>query len=213
MGQMNEKKIELDEEQEVMELRNKPLVVKDEEWKSKIKQAFAYLSKVPTPTGKKGDLLPRVPSQTFTMATNEAEHLFTVIWAMSQEAFDYPREVQVMIDDTDELFISVGTPSFVSFKGQDSDLPGMKLPIKCWIHTHPFGVAYFSGTDWKSINTWRESMFSAVVLGDNQYWTYKCDTSLVKQVKYGKMSGQVSTEEKKLIQFMKDSHKQAKEEE
>ena len=37
-------------------------------------------------------------------------------------------EVQVVIDDNDNCFVSSG------FMQQPT---GMKLPIKCWIHTHP----------------------------------------------------------------------------
>ena len=44
----------------------------------------------------------------------------------------------------------------------------MKLPVKCWIHTHPFGFAYWSGIDWNTIDTWRPMMKKAIVLGKNQ---------------------------------------------
>ena len=91
------------------------------------------------------------------------------IWEMSMEAFDSPREVQVVIDSNNRLFISFGTFSFVSFS---EDPVGMKLPVKCWIHTHPFGKAYFSGTDMTTINTWRTRMLSAIVLGDNEHQTW-----------------------------------------
>ena len=60
--------------------------------------------------------------------------------------------------------------SFVDFKNENTT--GMKLPIRCWIHTHPFGSAYFSGTDMKTINTWKTLMASAIVLGDNQHQTW-----------------------------------------
>ena len=60
------------------------------------------------------------------------------IWEMSMEAFDSPREIQVVIDNNNRLFISFGTFSFVEFS---EDPVGMKLPVKCWIHTHPFGKA------------------------------------------------------------------------
>jgi len=103
------------------------------------------------------------------------------IWEMSLTAFDIPREVQVVIDTNNNLFISFGTPGFVSFESQEDELYGeednpripMKLPIKLWIHTHPFGAAYFSGTDWNTIRTWEILMKSAIVLGDNQkmLWT------------------------------------------
>ena len=87
------------------------------------------------------------------------------IWHQSMMAFDTPREIQVVIDDNDKLHISFGSASFVSF---DEEPSGLKLPIKCWIHTHPFGAAYFSGTDWNTIRTWEPVMNYAIVLGDNQ---------------------------------------------
>ena len=61
----------------------------------------------------------------------------------------------------------------------------MKLPLKCWIHTHPFGQAFFSGTDWKTINTWKRVLKSATVLGDNQFIAYQCETGIAKKVHYG----------------------------
>ena len=70
-----------------------------------------------------------------------------------------------MIDGNDNLYWSVGNPGYVDFPAPPI---GMKLPIKCWIHTHPFGSAYFSSTDWKTINTWRPYLQRAEVLGDNQ---------------------------------------------
>ena len=44
----------------------------------------------------------------------------------------------------------------------------MKLPLKDWIHTHPFGNAYFSGTDLKTISMWERYLDKATVLGDNE---------------------------------------------
>ena len=96
----------------------------------------------------------------------ENEGLFLgTIWEMSMTAFDIEREVQVVIDANNNIYSSFGSPSFVEF----AEAPiGMKLPIKCWIHTHPFGKAYFSGTDWSTIKTWEPVMQQAIVLGDNE---------------------------------------------
>jgi len=93
-----------------------------------------------------------------------------MIWEMSLTAFDKPREVQVVVDDDDCLHMSFGTPGFVDF---DTPPIGMKLPIRSWIHTHPFGQAYFSGTDWKTIKTWQLVMNEAIVLGDNEYMVWE----------------------------------------
>ena len=93
------------------------------------------------------------------------ENFLDTIWEMSLTAFDIGREVQVVVDGKMNIYISAGDPGFVWFK----DIPtGMSLPIECWIHTHPFGRAYFSGTDWNTIRTWEPVMNYAIVLGDNE---------------------------------------------
>ena len=90
------------------------------------------------------------------------------IWEMSKGAFDHDREVQVVIDANAKLFISVGNPGFVSFDGQEESLIGMQMPLKEWIHTHPFGSAYFSGTDLRTIAIWERYLESATVLGSDE---------------------------------------------
>lgn len=104
------------------------------------------------------------------MDVNPRGDFLETIWQMSLTAFDKPREVQVVVDNNNNLFISYGTFSFVDF--QNEDVIGMKLPIKCWIHTHPFGSAYFSGTDMRTINTWKTIMLSAIVLGEDEHQTW-----------------------------------------
>ena len=91
--------------------------------------------------------------------TNEVFHLS--IWKASTVILN-GLEVQVVVDGEDKLHISYGTAGFVDFK---IDPVGMKLPVKCWIHTHPFGQAYFSGTDWRTVSIWEPLMESAYVLG------------------------------------------------
>ena len=41
----------------------------------------------------------------------------------------------------------------------------MKFPLKEWIHTHPFGQAYFSQTDMTTISMYERFLNSATVLG------------------------------------------------
>lgn len=103
-------------------------------------------------------------------ADHKDEEFLATIWEMSLSAFDIPREVQVVVDNHQQLYISHGTPGLVWFT---EDPVGMKLPITCWIHTHPFGKAYFSGTDWRTINSWKLVMDSAIVLGglERMTWT------------------------------------------
>lgn len=76
-------------------------------------------------------------------------------------------EVQVVIDGNNNCHISSGTAGYVDFK---IDPVGMKLPIKCWIHTHPFGSAYFSGVDINTVSTWEPLMECAIVIGGNSHW-------------------------------------------
>ena len=71
----------------------------------------------------------------------------------------------------------------------------MKLPIKCWIHTHPFGEAFFSHTDWTTLDTWKPMMESAIVLGNNQYWAFDLKTSVVKIVQFGVLQSPLNKEE------------------
>ena len=103
--------------------------------------------------------------------------LFESIWHASTEIL--PKlEVQVIIDSDDAIFISTGSAGYVDFK---IDPVGMKLPIKCWIHTHPFGRAYFSGTDIRTVSIWEPLMKEAYVLGGEGhygYWTNETPTSL-----------------------------------
>lgn len=105
------------------------------------------------------------------------EAFYDMIWEMSLNAFDIPREVQVLIDAKGKSFISVGNPSFVSFDQQDDELYGksdkMSFPLKEWIHTHPFGKAYFSGTDLRTIAIYRNHMKIATVLGDGERMVLK----------------------------------------
>lgn len=81
-------------------------------------------------------------------------------------------EVQVVIDSNNKCHVSTGSSGYVDFT---INPVGMKLPIRCWIHTHPFGSAYFSGTDWRTVNTWLPLMETAYVLGASEghygFWT------------------------------------------
>tara|TARA_R110000744_G_scaffold375_3_gene1392 strand:+ start:493 stop:1002 length:510 start_codon:yes stop_codon:yes gene_type:complete len=119
------------------------------EWKEEIKQAFAN-------------------NKTIEELFMDDNFLHT-IYECSMYAFDSFREVQVVIDAKEKLFITHGTGGFVWFG--DGEEEGMQLPIKCWIHTHPNMTAYFSGTDWNTIRTWKPMMQSAIVLGGDERQT------------------------------------------
>tara|TARA_R110000751_G_scaffold84297_3_gene168751 strand:- start:2272 stop:2841 length:570 start_codon:yes stop_codon:yes gene_type:complete len=78
-------------------------------------------------------------------------------------------EVQVVIDSNNRAHISSGSAGYVSFLKEPKK---MKLPVKCWFHTHPFGSAYFSGTDWNTVNTWNLVMEKAYVIGGDEHYGF-----------------------------------------
>jgi len=137
-------------------IENEEAVVLLADWKTQIQHAWYDASH-----DENGVCVPNQYNQNF----------LDMIWEMSLTAFNFPREVQVVIDSKDDLYMSFGTGGYVDFPSVMQG--GMKLPIKCWIHTHPFGQAYFSGTDWKTIKTWQSKMQSAIVLGNNQHMVWK----------------------------------------
>lgn len=154
---------------QVVKMDKEEFDMTNEDWKESISQLWEIC---------KEDMLWVYPNA-------ETEAFLSQIWKQSLEAFDKPREVQIVIDAKNDIYMSVGSASFVSFLNQDKNLGGMKLPIKSWIHTHPFGMAYFSGTDWSTINTWKGELESAIVLGDAQYLAYDCESQIAKRIEYG----------------------------
>lgn len=96
----------------------------------------------------------------------EIKDLFEHIWYASTEILPN-LEVQVVIDSNEAIHISSGSSGYVDFQ---IDPVGMKLPIKTWIHTHPFGSAYFSGTDIRTVRVWEPLMKTAHVLGGDGHY-------------------------------------------
>lgn len=85
-------------------------------------------------------------------------------------------EVQVVIDAKNKCFVTTGSAGYVGEEWEKGlNLPiGLSLPIRCWIHTHPFGAAYFSQTDISTVTTFNLIMESAYVLGGEGhfgFWT------------------------------------------
>jgi hypothetical protein len=80
-------------------------------------------------------------------------------------------EVQVVIDAENKIFVSTGSAGYVDFS-INPIRKGMKVPVKCWIHTHPFGSAYFSGTDIRTVRTWEPLMETAYVLGGEEHYGF-----------------------------------------
>tara|TARA_Y100001937_G_scaffold128328_1_gene204035 strand:+ start:1825 stop:2445 length:621 start_codon:yes stop_codon:yes gene_type:complete len=91
------------------------------------------------------------------------------IWHASTEILPN-LEVQVVIDGQNNCYVTTGSPGYVEF-GMQPPI-GMKLPIRCWIHTHPFGSAYFSGVDIKTVSQWKPLMTEAYVLGGEGHFGY-----------------------------------------
>ncbi len=96
----------------------------------------------------------------------EIKDLFEHLWYASTKILPH-LEVQVVIDSNDAIHISSGSSGYVDFQ---IDPVGMKLPIKTWIHTHPFGSAYFSGTDIRTVRVWEPLMKTAHVLGGDGHY-------------------------------------------
>jgi hypothetical protein len=98
------------------------------------------------------------------------EKFLDAIWNVSTVVLP-GLEVSVIVDRDNNLFCSYGSPGYVDYSVPPK---GMKIPIKCWIHTHPFGKAYWSSTDWNTIHIWKSIMEYAIVLGgDNEMHWFK----------------------------------------
>ena len=82
------------------------LEIKDENWKEDIRKCHEQL---------KEDIQ-------YLYQNNSTETLLNIIWDKSKNAFDSEREVQVLIDSKDDLYISVGSAGFVSFQNQLREL-------------------------------------------------------------------------------------------
>ena len=73
------------------------------------------------------------------------------------------REISILIDADDAIWIDVGDQSQVSL----SPPYGSKLPFKLWVHTHPNMLAYWSTTDQDSLRLVTNILDTAYVLGGN----------------------------------------------
>ena len=91
------------------------------------------------------------------------------IWHASKEILP-SLEVQVVIDSNNKCFVTTGSSGYVEF-GMQPPI-GMKTPVRCWIHTHPFGSAYFSGTDIRTVGIWQSMMECAIVIGGIGHYGY-----------------------------------------
>ena len=94
------------------------------------------------------------------------ERFIEAIWNASKNILP-GLEISVIIDRDGSLFMNSGSPGYVDYGGVM--VAGMKIPIKCWIHTHPFGSAFWSGTDTNTLRNWRPILDQAIVIGNQEY--------------------------------------------
>ena len=92
----------------------------------------------------------------------DTKEFLEAIWHASTEILP-ALEVQVVIDGKNDCYVTTGSSGYVEF-GMKPPI-GMQLPVRCWIHTHPFGSAYFSGTDIRTVSIWEAEMIDAIVVG------------------------------------------------
>tara|TARA_B100001250_G_C19816540_1_gene798736 strand:+ start:6410 stop:6913 length:504 start_codon:yes stop_codon:yes gene_type:complete len=165
----------------IKQRKNKNIIENEIDWKQIIRNVYNDMGE-----GKE-----------FLYPNNSTETFLTSIWKISVDLLE-KIEVMVIVDNRDNLYISSGTPSLVSFKDHEDELEigdKMQLPLKCCIHTHPSGKAYFSDTDWNTINIWKSDIESCIVLGKNEYLAYNPKSKLAKMVYYGLLENNLGGEQ------------------
>ena len=80
------------------------------------------------------------------------------------------REVSILIDAEGEIFVDWGGPGLVPL----SPPVGAKIPFRLWVHTHPFGFAYWSATDQRSLSHAPLILNCAWVMGKNGILSSTC---------------------------------------
>lgn len=74
------------------------------------------------------------------------------------------REVSVLFDDDDKVWVDIGTSGMVRPKPPIGSI----LPLKLWIHTHPYN-AYWSSTDLDTLAVYSPVLNEALVLGHDHF--------------------------------------------
>ena len=74
------------------------------------------------------------------------------------------REVSVLFDSEDKVWVDVGTSGQVRLAPPE----GAIIPFKLWIHTHPW-EAYWSSTDLNSLMQFSGILNEAIVLGNDHF--------------------------------------------
>jgi len=89
----------------------------------------------------------------FLACTESWRELWTIADLLS-------REVSVLFDDENNVWVDIGTPGMVRPKPPI----GSRLPLRLWIHTHPYH-AYWSSTDLNTLAIYSTVLQEALVLG------------------------------------------------
>lgn len=158
-------------------------------------ETFYYGNEVKEPEGNLNERWTNIPVEVWSkpihevwrhmlfsgIAATDSPSFLDKIWEASVETLE-GLEVSVIVDANNKLFMNSGSPGLVDYGGVM--VKGMKLPIKSWIHTHPFGVAFWSGTDRRTLRTWRPILKEAIVLGKNErlIWKKLHDTETMTKI-------------------------------
>jgi len=91
------------------------------------------------------------------------------------------REVSVLFDSEDKVWVDVGTSGQVRLAPPE----GAIIPFKLWIHTHPWD-AYWSSTDLNSLMQFSGILNEAIVLGNDHFKrTIHCQEKASKPLELG----------------------------
>ena len=120
-------------------------------WQREIKEVWEHLL-------RKGEDIPR------------DRRFLDAIWNASTHILP-GLEVSVIVDRKGKLFMNSGSPGYVDYSGVS--VTGMSIPIRCWIHTHPFGYAFWSGTDNRTLRNWRPINKEAIVIGKGEHMIWE----------------------------------------
>jgi len=122
-----------------------------EVWQKEIKEVWEHML-------RKGEDIPR------------DRRFLNAIWNASTEILP-GLEISVIVDRKGKLFMNSGSPGYVDYGGVN--VTGMSIPIRCWIHTHPFGYAFWSGTDNRTLRNWRPINQEAIVIGKGEHMIWE----------------------------------------
>ena len=117
----------------------------------------------------------------FLACTESWRELWTIADLLS-------REVSVLFDDENNVWVDIGTPGMVRPKPP----LGSRLPLRLWIHTHPYD-AYWSSTDLDTLAIYSTVLQEAIVLGhDHLKRTVRNDGSMPALAATGPLSSWTS---------------------